>query len=155
VNRFESKIAADHRKRRPKPHATWHLDEVYPQGRWPIVYLWRAVDAEGEVLDALVRQDEQAGGPDTHAQVAKEIWLCPSAASELGIVKRHERVDAATIERRVRIRCKGSRAWDSRKDLAVPATQILSTSTPSHLGKERTELQGIAMQTWREVVAAA
>jgi transposase-like protein len=22
-------IAADLRKRRPKPHATWHLDEVY------------------------------------------------------------------------------------------------------------------------------
>jgi transposase-like protein len=55
VNRFESKIAADHRKRRPKPHATWHLDEVYLKVDGRLVYLWRAVDAEGEVLDALVK----------------------------------------------------------------------------------------------------
>jgi transposase-like protein len=26
---FEPMIAADLRKRRPKPHMTWHLDEVY------------------------------------------------------------------------------------------------------------------------------
>ncbi len=29
VNHFGSAIAADLRKRRPKPHSTWHLDEVY------------------------------------------------------------------------------------------------------------------------------
>ena len=29
VNHFGAKIAADLRKRRPKPHTTWHLDEVY------------------------------------------------------------------------------------------------------------------------------
>jgi putative transposase len=29
VNHFEPTIAAHLRKRRPKPHATWHLDEVY------------------------------------------------------------------------------------------------------------------------------
>jgi putative transposase len=29
VNHFGPKIAADLRKRRPKPHTTWHLDEVY------------------------------------------------------------------------------------------------------------------------------
>jgi transposase-like protein len=29
VNRFGPMTAADLRKRRPKPHATWHLDEVY------------------------------------------------------------------------------------------------------------------------------
>jgi hypothetical protein len=28
VNHFEPMIAADLRKRRPKPHTTWHLDEV-------------------------------------------------------------------------------------------------------------------------------
>jgi transposase-like protein len=48
-------IAAQLRKRRPKPHATWHLDEDYQKidGRMP--YLGRAVDAEGEVLDVLVQ----------------------------------------------------------------------------------------------------
>jgi transposase-like protein len=36
VNYFEPMIAADLRKRRSKPDATWHLDEVYLKraGRW-------------------------------------------------------------------------------------------------------------------------
>jgi transposase len=42
------------RKRRLKPHAVWHLDEVYLKIDRRIVYLWRAVDAEGELLSALV-----------------------------------------------------------------------------------------------------
>jgi transposase-like protein len=29
VNHFGPAIAADLRKRRPRPHSTWHLDEVY------------------------------------------------------------------------------------------------------------------------------
>ena len=48
-------IAAHLRKRRPKPHATWHLDEVYLKIDGRMVYLWRALDAEGEVLDVLVQ----------------------------------------------------------------------------------------------------
>ena len=55
VNHFGPMIAADLRKRRPKPHATWHLDEVYLKIDGRMVYLWRAVDAEGEVLDVLVQ----------------------------------------------------------------------------------------------------
>ena len=55
VNHFGPVIAAHLRKRRPKPHATWHLDEVYLKIDGRMVYLWRAVDAEGEVLDVLVQ----------------------------------------------------------------------------------------------------
>jgi hypothetical protein len=33
----------------------WHLDEVYLKIDGRMVYLWRAVDAEGEVLDVLVQ----------------------------------------------------------------------------------------------------
>jgi putative transposase len=51
VNHFGPMIAADLRKRRPKPHSVWHLDEVYLKIGGRMVYLWRAVDAEGEVLD--------------------------------------------------------------------------------------------------------
>src|ERR1700693_2895447 len=58
----EPMIAARLRKRRPKPHATWHLDEVYLKIDGRMVYLWRAVDAEGEVLDVLVqsKRDKKA-----------------------------------------------------------------------------------------------
>src|ERR1700726_4119824 len=55
VNHFGPMVAADLRKRRPKPHTTWHLDEVYLKIDGRMVYLWRAVDAEGEVLDVLVQ----------------------------------------------------------------------------------------------------
>jgi transposase-like protein len=55
-------IAADLRRRRPKPHSTWHLDEVFVKIDGRLVYLWRAVDAEGEVLDVLVqsKRDKRA-----------------------------------------------------------------------------------------------
>jgi hypothetical protein len=55
VNHFGPMIAADLRKRRPKPHTICHLDEVYLKIDGRLVYLWRAVDAEGEVLDVLVQ----------------------------------------------------------------------------------------------------
>src|SRR5277367_2814383 len=54
VNHCGPMVAADLRKRRPKPHTTWHLDEVYLKINGRMVYLWSAVDAEGEVLDVLV-----------------------------------------------------------------------------------------------------
>jgi putative transposase len=55
VNHFGPIIAAELRKRRPGPHSIWHLDEVYLKIDGRMLYLWRAVDAEGEVLDVLVQ----------------------------------------------------------------------------------------------------
>ena len=43
VNHFGPMMAADLRKRRPKPCTTWHLDEVYLKIAGRMVYLWRAV----------------------------------------------------------------------------------------------------------------
>src|ERR1700704_3170998 len=62
VKHFGPVIAADLRRRRPKPHSTWHLDEVFIKINGQLVYLWRAVDAEGEVLDVLVqsKRDKRA-----------------------------------------------------------------------------------------------
>ena len=62
VRYFGPTIAADLRRRRPKPHSTWHLDEVFIRIDGRLVYLWRAVDAEGEVLDVVVqsKRDKRA-----------------------------------------------------------------------------------------------
>jgi putative transposase len=60
VNHFGPIIATELRKRRPKPHAVWHLDEVYLKIAGRMVYLWCAVDAEGEVLDVLVQSKRAA-----------------------------------------------------------------------------------------------
>ncbi len=54
VNHFRPLVAADLRRRRSRPYGTWHLDEVFLRINRRMVYLWRAVDAEGEVLDVLV-----------------------------------------------------------------------------------------------------
>jgi transposase-like protein len=41
VNHFGPMIAADLRKRRPKPYTTWRLDEVYLKIAGRMVYLWQ------------------------------------------------------------------------------------------------------------------
>ena len=104
VNHFGPKIAADLRKRRPKPHTTWHLDEVYLKIDGRLVYLWRAVDAEGEVLDVLVqtRRNKRAAlklmrkllkkcGFVPDKLVTDDLRSYGAAASDLGMTKRHER----------------------------------------------------------------
>src|SRR5438094_8437134 len=55
-------IARRLRAMRPKPHTIWHLDEMFVSIGDKRMYLWRAVDAEGEVLDCLVqsRRDKRA-----------------------------------------------------------------------------------------------
>ena len=104
VSHFGPMIAADLRKSRLKPHTTWHLDEVYLKIDGRMVYLWRAVDAEGEVLDVLVQSKR-----NKHAalklmrKLMKKYAFAPerlvtddlrsygAAARDLGIERRHER----------------------------------------------------------------
>src|SRR5579863_9476634 len=47
---------------RPTPTGRWHLDELFVSIAGRQMYLWRAVDDEGEVLDVLVqaRRDKDA-----------------------------------------------------------------------------------------------
>jgi len=104
VNHFGPKIAADPRKRRPKPHTTWHLDEVYLKIDGRLGYLWRAVDAEGEVLDVLVQtRCNKRAALKLMRKLLKKYGFVPdklvtddlrsygAASSDLGIAKRHER----------------------------------------------------------------
>jgi transposase-like protein len=104
VNHFGPMIAANLRKRRPKPHTTWRLDEVDLKIDGRMVYLWRAVDAEGEVLDVLAQSKR-----NRHAAlklmrkllkkyafvperlVTDDLRSCRAAAHDLGIERRHER----------------------------------------------------------------
>src|ERR1700739_4972569 len=55
-------IARNLRQRRPQPSDRWHLDEMVVRIAGKHLYLWRAVDHEGEVLDMLVqrRRDKRA-----------------------------------------------------------------------------------------------
>ncbi len=58
-NRFGPMFAAEIRKKRSAsmrglPQWRWHLDEVFVRINGATYYLWRAVDHEGEVLEAFV-----------------------------------------------------------------------------------------------------
>ena len=55
VHVFGPGIARRLRARRPRPHGRWHLDEMFIRIDGKQMYLWRAVDAEGEVLDVLLQ----------------------------------------------------------------------------------------------------
>jgi putative transposase len=62
VRKFGSVIARRLRQRRPRPSDRWHLDEMVVRIAGRRMYLWRAVDHEGEILDVLVqpRRDRRA-----------------------------------------------------------------------------------------------
>jgi putative transposase len=58
-NRFGPLFAADIRQQRVSrmrgsQHWRWHLDEMYVKLNGEMVYLWRAVDHEGEILESYV-----------------------------------------------------------------------------------------------------
>ena len=139
VNHFGPMVAADLRKRRPKPHTTWHLDEVYLKIAGRMVCLWRAVDAEGEVLDVLVqsRRNKRAAlklmrkllkkyGFVPDKLVTDDLRSYAAAASDLGITRHMSVVDGATIEPRIRInrpddentRCRVSSVRGQPKDFS-------------------------------------
>jgi len=60
--KFGPLIARRLKKRRSPPTPRWHLDEMVCRIGGKRMYLWRAVDDEGEVLDVLVqrRRDTEA-----------------------------------------------------------------------------------------------
>lgn len=82
-------------------HWRWHLDEVYVKLNGELVYLWRAVDHEGEMIESLViiKRDKAAltfmkkalkrhGSPD--AITADSLRSFGNAMDELGCRDRQE-----------------------------------------------------------------
>ena len=55
VLKFGPSFARKLRRLRPRPTSKWHLDEMVVSIQGRRMYLWRAVDSEGEVLDLLVQ----------------------------------------------------------------------------------------------------
>ena len=167
VNYFGPMIAADLRKRRPKPHPTWHLDEVYLKIDGRMVYLWRAVDAEGEVLDVLVqskRNKHAALVPER--MVTDDLRSYSAAVQDLGIERHHERgrwknnraenshQPTRQGERKMqRFKSPGS----AQKFLSTHAAVYNTFNVQRHLTSAQTHrtLRAAAMNTWREAAAAA
>jgi len=106
-NRFGPMFAAEIRRQRVSHmrgfrHWRWHLDEMYVKLNGEMVYLWRAVDHEGEILESFVtkKRDKSAalafmkkalkrhGKPE--AIVTDGLRSYPAAMRELGNLDRRE-----------------------------------------------------------------
>jgi putative transposase len=179
VRYFGPTIAADLRRRRPKPHSTWHLDEVFIRIDGRLVYLWRAVDAEGEVLDVVVqsKRDKRAAlkllrkllkkmafVPDK--LVTDDLRSYGAAARELGLSRRHERgrwrnnraENSHQPTRRRERKMQGFKsAGSAQRFLSVHAVTYNTFNVQHHLisAKTHRSFRASAMHAWREVTAAA
>src|SRR6202142_4518390 len=106
-NRVGPMFAAEIRKRRGGHMRgfiqwRWHLDEAFVKINGKLCYLWRAVDHEGEVLEAVVtaKRDKAAalkllkrimkkyGRPQSI--VTDRLRAYPAAMKEIGAADRHE-----------------------------------------------------------------
>ena len=174
VNHFGPMIAADLRSRPPK--ASHHLASRrgLSENRWADGFLWRAVDAEGEVLDVLVQSKR-----NKHAalklmrKLLKKYAIVPermitddlrsygAAARDLGIEGRHERgrwrnnraenshQPTRRRERKIqRFKSSGS----AQKFLSSHAAIFNTFNVQRHLTSAQTHrtLRAAAMKTWRE-----
>ncbi len=102
VNKFGPLIAANLRRRRGPPTGRWHLDEMVVKIGGKRMYLWRAVDDEGEVLDVLVqkRRNKEAAlnllrkllrnqGIHPETITTDKLASYRAAAKVLGLTSRH------------------------------------------------------------------
>jgi transposase-like protein len=103
VLKFAPIIARNLRQTRPKAHGRWHLDEMVISIAGRKMYLWRAVDGEGEVLELLVqsRRDQAAAsrllrkllrrqGFVPTAIVTDKLRSYGAALREIGLSRLHE-----------------------------------------------------------------
>jgi putative transposase len=180
-NRFGPMFAADIRRQRVSRmrgyhHWRWHLDEMYVKLNGEMVYLWRAVDHEGEVLESFVtrKRDKAAalafmkkalkrhGKPDKI--VTDGLRSYPAAMTELGNLERREmgqwlnnRVENSHLpfRRRERAMLRFRQMKSLQKFASVHANVHNHFSQERHLVDRQTykDRRSAALAEWQNLVA--
>ena len=145
VLKFGPVIARRLRWCRPRPSNRWHLDEMVVRIAGERMYLWRAVDHEGEVLDMLVqsRRDSRAAMRPMRKLLKKQgfapkLLVTDKLRSYASAFACTSKGSARTTERKIRIsrpdegsaRCMDSRVRAQPSDFC-PSTPLPTTPSTS------------------------
>ena len=178
--KFGRLFAKNLRRSRPRPTGRWHLDEMVAKISGKRMWLWRAVDDEGEVLDVLVQKRRNTkAAMRLFRKLLKNTRVRPesihtdrlasyrAAARELGISRRHRpgrmignnRAENShlPIRRRERKQQKFKSQASAQKFLATHATVYNTFNTQSHLTTRPALrlLRSGAFRTWQMATVAA
>jgi putative transposase len=178
VSHFGPLYARGLRAARSTPTGQWHLDEVFVSIAGRQMYLWRAVNSEGEVLDFLVqaRRDTKAA-----LRLMRKLLRRQSAPPTAVVTDRYRAYDAALrILRLTHVHRRGKRLNNRAESSHVPirrrerqmqgfrsaesAQRFLSCHAATynafnvcrHLtsASAHRQLRAQAFDTWNRVVAA-
>src|SRR5580704_5520998 len=179
VLKFGPTIARNLRQRRPRPSDQWHLDEMVVRIAGKHMYLWRAVDHEGEVLDMLVqhRRDKRAAlrlmrkllrkrGFAPKSLTTDKLGSYRAAFRHLGLTCHHEQGlrknnraanSHQTVRRRERKMQRFKSARSAQRFLGIHAAVHNTFNLQRHLVSRSTlrTFRAEASAHWQDAVAAA
>jgi len=179
VLKFGPAIARRLRQRCPRPSPRWHLDEMVVRVSGEPMYLWRAVDDEGEVLDVLVqRRRDKAAARRLMRKLLKKQSFVPDVVTtdglrsygaafvEIGITARHEQglrknnraeVSHQPVRRRERKMQRFTSPGSAQRFLSMHSAAYNTFNVQRHLISRRTlrDFRAEAMAQWRAAAAAA
>jgi putative transposase len=179
VSKFGPLFARNLRRLRPRPTGTWHLDEMVVSIQGRRMYLWRAVDSEGEVLDLLVQPKrdtaaalrlmrkllrKQGFAPDQ--LVTDKLGSYSAARRDLGLAARHEqglrknnRAENShqVVRRRERKQQRFKSPGSAQRFLSMHSAVHNTFNLQRHLVSRRTLrlFRAEAMRAWRQATVAA
>src|SRR6516165_3264542 len=178
VLKFGPVIAKKLRAIRPKAYTRWHLDEMVVSLSGKQMYMWRAVDVEGEVLEILVqpKRDKAAAlrllrklprrqGFVPTVVVTDKLRSYGAALREIGFSRRHEQGLRANnraenshqpIRRRGRKMQGFKSAKSAQRFVSVHAAVYNQFNVQRHLVSRPTHRRSrtAAHQCWREATSA-